>query len=320
MEASAEHFVHLDSMTISEAATKINDDGIQILIITSGYNQGMKMEIPALKPAPIQVMYIGYHESLQTDFIDYAFGDNIVLTEENRQYYSENLVTLPPSYLFSSEMQSNNEASKAFYNLPEDQFVLGCLNHPRKLSPDIFDAWLTILKEAPNAVLWLYNAGEKELENNLRETAKRKGVSPDRIIFCGNVHFQDHYNRLKLIDLFLDTPVYNGHTTCLEALWMSVPILTVVGDSVSARMCASFLHAMNVSDMVVNNLEDYISKAVHIASDKLVHQNLIERFKKGRMESMLFETPARVKNLEKAFTIMWSKYEKDEPPSDINLN
>lgn len=317
---NADHFIDLDDMKIEDAAKRINDDGINILISLSGYNFGMKMEIPALRPAPVQANYMGYNETLQSDFFDYAFGDEVAFTAQNRKYFSEAIAMLPPSYFLNAEMvPSEKKVKRKDFNLPEDKLIFGCLNHPRKLSHWVVDAWLQILSKVPNSILWLYDADQPSVRDNLRKIAAEKGVETERIIFCGKVPYREHYRRMELIDLFLDTPVYNGHTTCLEALWMSVPVLTIQGESVSSRLCSSFLTAMEMPDMIACSMEDYVFKAVEIASMEERLGALKEQIKKARKTSSLFDTALLVKRLESSYDQMWALYEQGEKPQDIKV-
>lgn len=320
IRSNVDHFIDLDDLKIEDAAKRINDDGINILISLSGYNFGMKMEIPALRPAPVQAIYMGYNETLQSDFFDYAFGDEVAFTDNNKRYFSESIVMLPPSYFLNAEMiPSQKKVTRKDCNLPEDKLIIGCLNHPRKLSHWVVEAWFQILDKVPNAVLWLYDADQLSVRENLRKIASSKGIESSRLIFCGKAPYRDHYRRMELIDLFVDTPVYNGHTTCLEALWMSVPVLTIQGESVSSRLCSSFLTAMDMTDMIAKSMDDYVHKASAIASDNERLEMLKKRVREARKSSALFETSKLVRRLESSYQQMWTLYEKGEKPSDIKV-
>ncbi|MEQ8628048.1 tetratricopeptide repeat protein [Ekhidna sp.] len=316
---NVDHFIDLDHLKVEDAAKKINEDGVNILVSLSGYNFGMKMEIPALRPAPVQAIYMGYNETLQSDFFDYAFGDQVTFTEENRKYFSESIAYLSPSYFLNAEMiPSNKKVTRKEYGLPENAIVFGCLNHPRKLSHWVVNAWFDILKQVPDSVLWLYHANQKIVESNLKKMAADAGINPDRLVFCGKEYYRDHYKRMKLIDLFVDTPVYNGHTTCLEALWMGIPVLTVQGQSVSSRLCSSFLHSIGMQEMVASNMNEYVTKAVALTEASKLDP-LKKQFKAARENASLFKIQNLVKRLEIAYERMWQQYENGTQPEDIHV-
>ena len=317
---NVDHFIDLDNLKVEDAAQKIQEDGINILISLSGYNFGMKMEIPALRPAPIQAIYMGYNESLQSDFFDYAFGDEVVLTNENRKYFSESIIYLPPSYFLNAEMApSDKKVTKEEYGLPARGIVFGCLNHPRKLSHWVVSAWFDILKQVPESVLWLYHANQKIVESNLKEMASKEGIDPNRLIFCGKEYYRDHYRRMELIDLFLDTPVYNGHTTCLEALWMRISVLTIQGESVSSRLCSSFIHSLGMPEMVASDMNEYVAKAVAMSQESRL-SSLKDQMKSASKDASLFNIPQLVSRLENAYEKMWDNYQNGRPPQDIHVD
>ncbi|MEM9338687.1 MAG: hypothetical protein AAGA66_08175, partial [Bacteroidota bacterium] len=321
VESNVDRYVDLSPLNHVDAAKKINEEGIHILVSLAGYNYRMKNEVPALRPAPVQVVCMDYHETMQTDFYDYVLKDEVVIDKENRKWYSESIAYLPNCHFLHSELiPSEKEVTRAMYGIPEDAFVFGCLNHPRKYGPEIMQAWFEILKKAPQSVLWLYDQGLDQVRRNIRRLAENSEVDPKSIIFCGTEPHKDHYRRMELIDLYLDTPVYNGHTTCLEALWMSVPVLTWRGQTVSSRLCSSFLKAAQLDDLIVESRQVYIQKAVLLAEKGPGFRKLKERMSKSRNESALFDIPTLTKNLEKAYAKMWDSYQSGEQPHDFTIS
>ena len=153
----------------------------------------------------------------------------------------------------------------------------------------------------------------------LKKIANEAGVEAERLIFTGKEHYKDHYKRMELIDLFLDTPVYNGHTTCLEALWMNVPVLTIQGESVSSRLCSSFIHAIGMPDLVSESMESYVQKAVEIGTDSTKLNALKQHVTNARQESSLFDIPKLVSHLETTYLEMWEIHESGESPRDIHI-
>ncbi|MEO9869471.1 O-linked N-acetylglucosamine transferase family protein [Ekhidna sp.] len=314
-----DHYVELGDLQSSEAAKRINNDGIHILVSLAGYNYGMKSEIPALRPAPIQVVCMDWHETMQVDFYDYVFKDYEVITDQNQNFFNESIAFLPASHFFNSELApSDKKVLKTDYHLPEDKFVFACLNHPRKINPSIAKTWMKILKKVPNSILWLFDGSIEQFQVNISELAKSEGVELDRIIFCSREDHKDHLRRMQFIDLFLDTSIYNGHTTCLEALWMEIPMLTIRGDTVSARLCSSFLKALDLSDLICNSEDEYLNKTIELARSKTKIGELKKYLKSQKQTNDFFKPSALTQSMEKAYRKMWDTYEKGDEPSDFN--
>ena len=136
---------------------------------------------------------------------------------------------------------SNNLVKKENFDLPEDKFVFCCFNSHQKINPTIFDAWIYILKKTENSVLWLLKDNNFS-QNNLKLLIEKNGIDPSRLIFDENLKIEDHLQRIKFADLFLDTFPYNAHTTCSDALRVGIPVLTLKGNSFASRVAASLLN------------------------------------------------------------------------------
>ena len=316
-----DHYVELDNLKPAEAAQKINNDGIHILVSLAGYNYGMKSEISAVRPAPIQIVCMDCHETMQTDFYDYVLKDAVVLNEENRGYFNESIAYLPPSHFFNTELTpSDKMVSRKDYGLPEGAFVFGCLNHPRKMSPLIIRCWVQILKRTSDTVLWLFHGGIQQFQENIYQVFAREGIDTDRIYFCGRESQKDHIRRMELIDLFLDTPFYNGHTTCMEALWMDIPVLTLRGKTVSSRLASSFLHALNLTRLICESEKSYVERAIELARDKTSIDELKHFLNSQKTENDFFNPKVFTEKLERAYKTMWEVHKSEKDPSDFTIN
>ena len=321
IQGKVDQYYDVGELSLEDAARKINEDGIHILVSLAGYNLGMKSGIPALRPAPIQVVCLDTHESMQVDFYDYVLKDHEVITNENQKSFNESIAFLPPSHFFKSKLKPpNKETSKADYGLPEDKFIFGCLNHPRKVNPSILRVWINLLKKVPESVLWLFHDDIDLFRENVYEFSKSQGIGQDRVIFCGRESLDDHLNRMRFIDLFLDTSVYNGHTTCLEALWMEIPVLTIRGKTVSSRLCSSFLKALNFTDLVCDTEGDYIEKAMTFANDKTRIEEIKENLKQKKKNSEFFDTKVLTSKIEEAYRKMWEGYKEGKRTSNFEVH
>ena len=151
-------FIDISHLTDYEAASKIYNSGIDILIDLNGHTQDSRLGICAFRPAPVQVTYLGFPGTSGADFFDYVLTDRIVTPLSHEQFYSEKFVYLPHTYQPNDNQQkiSNKKMSRSEFGLPQDGFVFSSFNQPYKLDPVFFDIWMRLLQRVENSVLWLY--------------------------------------------------------------------------------------------------------------------------------------------------------------------
>ncbi|GAB4851861.1 hypothetical protein Ancab_031260 [Ancistrocladus abbreviatus] len=297
IQSEVEHFVDVSSMSSDVIAKLINDDNIQILVNLNGYTKGARNEIFAMQPAPIQVSYMGFPGTMGATYIHYLVTDEFVSPTHLSHIYSEKLVHLPHCYFVNDYKQKNRDVldssclpKRSDYGLPEDKFIFACFNQLYKMDPDIFNTWCNILKRVPNSALWLLRfpaAGEMRL----RAYAAARGVQPDQIIFTDVAMKNEHIRRSALADLFLDTPLCNGHTTGTDILWAGLPMVTLPLEKMATRVAGSLCLATGVGEeMVVSSLEEYEEKAVSLALNRSKLQDLTDRLKAARLTCPLFDT------------------------------
>jgi predicted O-linked N-acetylglucosamine transferase (SPINDLY family) len=124
--------------------------------------------------------------------------------------------------------------SRAECALPDNAFVFCTFNNTYKITPDVFAVWMDLLREVPGSVLWLL-ASNAFAPDNLRREASARGVAAERLVFAPRMPLAEHLARHRLADLFLDSFPVNAHTTASDALWAGLPVLTLAGDTSSAR-------------------------------------------------------------------------------------
>jgi len=304
---ACDHFLDLTSLSNAEAAQRIAEDKIQILMDLSGYIRHARPEIFALRPAPVQVSYLAYPGTMGAQFIDYIVADRVVLPEDSQRNYTETPVYLPDCYQVNDASQpiATTGITRADQGLPEQAFVFCCFNASNKIEPDTFVAWMRILQQVPDSVLWLLDKDE-QTRHHLRQAAQQRAVDPQRLIFAPRLPKPEHLERHRLADLFLDTFIYNAHTTASDALWAGLPVLTLRGETFPARVCASLLFAIGLPELVTDRVEDFINAAVAWVSlpDQLAE--LRTRLNNNRRSHPLFNTERFARHLEYAFELMWT--------------
>lgn len=313
--AGFDRFTDARTWPPARLAEQIRADGIDILIDLKGHTEGAPTAVLALRPAPIQVNYLGYPGSMGADFIDYLIGDPVVTPLEHQADYSEALALLPHCYQINDRQRpiAAETPSRAELGLPDEAVVFCCFNNSYKFNPEVFDAWARILKAVPGSVLWLLARGEDDpIIAKLRHEAAARGLAPERLVFAP-FRANDAYLALyRQADLFLDTWPYNAHTTASDALWAGCPVLTWLGTSFAGRVAASLLHAVGLPELVVADVESYVRRAIALAGDTAARQRYRRHLASQGRASPLFDTGATTASLEAAYLIMAQQYRQGQ--------
>jgi predicted O-linked N-acetylglucosamine transferase (SPINDLY family) len=202
--------------------------------------------------------------------------------------------------------------------LPETGFVFCSFNNSFKITPGIFDVWMRLLSKVAGSVLWLARENAS-VEANLRAEAARRGVDPGRLVFARFVRrIEEHYARLPLGDLFLDTP-YNGHVTTADALWAGLPVLTWEGGSFAGRVAGSLLRAVGLPDLIVPNLEEYEALAFKLATEAGRLADIRRKLARNRDSAALFDTDRFRRHIESAYLTMWERAQRGESPRSFSV-
>jgi len=289
-------------------------DGIDILIDLKGFTHEARPEIFALRPAPLQVAWLGYPASSGRGLADYLIADRIAAPPERAADFGEQLVWMPHSYQVNDHRQpiAPDPPARADLHLPETGFVYACFNQVYKIEPAAFHAWMRILARVPGSVLWLY-AGRSAARAHLAREAAAMGVDPARLVYGETLAKPQHLARLAQADLFLDTFSINAHTSASDALWAGLPVLTCPGEAFAARVGASLVAAAGLPQLVCRDIEDYENTAVRLAQDPTQLRRLRQTLA-ARERLPLFDTPRFVRDLERAFDAMWKIALSGQPP------
>jgi len=306
-----DRFVDAAGWPALRLAQAIRNDGIDILVDLKGHTEGAAPAVLALRPSPIQAHYLGYPGTLGGTLVDYLIGDDIVTPVEHAAEYAETIVRLPGSYQVNDRMRPITESVPSRHELgfARSAVVLCCFNRGYKLNPEVFDAWMRILAEVPDAVLWLLTRpGDEILERNLRREMVRRGLDARRLQFAGARSNPDYLALYRVADFFLDTWPYNAHTTASDALWAGCPVLTLRGETFASRVAASLLTAVGLPELIATTIDGYVGKAVALANNPNERQRLRNHLDGPGHDSPLFDTSATTAALEAAYVAMASQY------------
>ena len=311
---AVDRWTDINGLNDDQAAAKIAEDGIDILVDLNGYTKDARTKVFARGPAPIAVNWYGYPGTMGTPYHHYLIADPYIIPPDLEMYYSERVLHLP-CYQPNDRKRivAERRPTRAEAGLPEGAFVYCCLNGMQKITQRAFERWLTILGQVPDSVLWLLS-GSADTNERLRKIATDHGVGADRIVFAETMRNPEHLARYPLADLFLDSLPYGAHTTAADSLWMNVPILTLPGRSFNSRVCASVVRAAGVGELVCSSPEEYVARAVELAQDREKLAAIKSRLAEGRDTCLLFDTPQLVQHLEGLYRKMWNDFKRGELP------
>ncbi|NKE45041.1 tetratricopeptide repeat protein [Roseomonas frigidaquae] len=270
--AALDHHVRIAGMDDEAAARRIRADEIDILIDLNGLTRGARLGALRWKPAPVQGTYLGYIGSVPLPELDFLLCDAIAVPPDVAHLYAPKPLAIEGLYQANdSRMPELPVLTRAGEGLPEDAFVLCCFANFYKITAEMFSDWMRILHAVPRAVLWLAEDGHGA-SANLRARAAAAGIGPERLVFGPRVEPARYLARMRLADLFLDTTPYNSGTVASDALRMGLPLLTLAGKAFAARMACSLLTAIGLTDGITGTREDYVARAIALATDPARHE------------------------------------------------
>lgn len=304
-----DRFIDVREHSDLDVARLSREMGIDIAVDLKGFTEHHRAGIFAARAAPVQVNYLGFPGTMGASYMDYLIADRMLIPEENRRYYSEQIAYLPHSYQVNSASRSIAERSpsRAELGLPPRGFIFCCFNSVYKITPAVFDVWMRVLARVPGSVLWLLDGGELA-NGHLRAAAESRGIGRERLVFAPSTGLPEHLARYRIADLFIDTLPCNAHTTASDALWAGLPLVTLAGESFASRVAASLLLAVGLPELVTRSPTQYEALLVALANDAGRLGELRAHLQRQRQESPLFDLPRYVRHLEAAYVQMHERH------------
>lgn len=302
VKQNVDFFYDINNIEDREVVDLVRKQSIDIAIDLMGYTDETRISIFSYGIAPIQITYLGYPGTLGSNCFDYLLADSILIPKESEKFYSEKIIRMPFCYQCNDDKKvlSSSNLSREIFDLPINGFVFACFNANYKITPHEFDIWMRLLNRVNGSVLWLLSSN-KWSSDNLRREAIERGIDADRIIFAPKVTIVEHLNRHKCADLFLDTFNYNAHTTASDALATGLPIVTKIGKSFSARVCASLLNTLNLTELITSSPDEYENLAYKLAVDRQYYLDIKLKLIDSVRSSPLFDSQGFVDDLEGIF-------------------
>jgi predicted O-linked N-acetylglucosamine transferase (SPINDLY family) len=285
------------------------------------YTAGCRPQVLAWRPAPIAVNFLGFPGTMGASFIDYIIADRITLPFDQQPFYTERIVHLPDSFQPNDSQRkiAADPPTREAAGLPEKGLVFCCFNKSYKIAGPVFDIWMRLLKTIEGSVLWLSDTNVAA-GANLRTAAGARDIDPARLVFARQLEGLDaHLARHRLADLFLDTLPYNAHATASDALWASLPVVTVSGNAFAGRVGASLLTAVGLPDLVAPDLAAYEALALRLAREPEALAECKKRLEQ-RLTAPLFATERYIRHLEAAYSGMHALWRNGNPPQSFAVN
>ncbi|HVW75650.1 MAG TPA: tetratricopeptide repeat protein [Rhizomicrobium sp.] len=287
-----------------EVAHLLRSRAIDIAVDLNGHTHGARPGIFSHRPAPVQVNYLVYPGTIGAPYMDYILADRTVLPLDQQPHFSEKIVHLPDCYQANDATRpAPAPPSRAEAGLPASGFVFCCFNNNWKITAPLFDIWMRLLQQVPGSVLWLLDSPARD---NLSAHATARGVDAGRLIFAPRLRPDQHLARYPLADLFLDTLPYNAHTTCSDALWAGLPVITCYGKAFQGRVAASLLKAIDLPELVTARLADYETLALELAGNPTLLKATREKLARNRRTTPLYDSERFRRNIEAAYEAMLS--------------
>jgi predicted O-linked N-acetylglucosamine transferase (SPINDLY family) len=316
--AAFDQFVDVRYRSDRDIALLARNMEIDIAVDLKGFTSDARVGIFAYRAAPLQVSYIGYPGTMAAGYIDYLIADRTLIPSTSQKHYSEKIAYLPNTYQVNDRKRAI--AVKAFsreeLDLPPAGFVFCCFNNNYKIAPATFDGWMRILKQVDGSVLWLLGDNPTAV-HNLRKEAESRGVSAKRLIFAERMPMAEHLARHRAADLFIDTLPCNAHTTASDALWVGLPLITLMGESFASRVAASLLKAIGLPELVATSQEQYEALAIELAANAERLSQIRQKLERNRLIAPLFDTQLYTRHIEAGYTQMYERYHADLPPDHI---
>jgi len=302
-----------DVATLDDAALAelIRSDQIDILIDLTMHLLGCRLLTFARRPAPIQICWLAYAGTTGLETMDYRLSDPFLdPIDADTRVYSEETLRLPDSF-WCYDQPTNLPEVSPLPALTKGRITFGCLSHFRKINDGVLRLWAKVLNALPESRLTLV-APESSARTRVRSFFEEAGVNPDRIEFVGRCSRLDYLSGYREIDICLETLPYNGQTTSLDALWMGVPTVTLVGETVVGR--AGVCHAMNLGlpELIATTEDEYVRAASSLASDLKRLSTLRQTLRARLQQSPLMDAPRFARNLESTYRDVWRRFCENE--------
>jgi predicted O-linked N-acetylglucosamine transferase (SPINDLY family) len=323
LRAACDDFIDARGLDDRAVARLMRARGIDIAVDLNGYHSPHgRHGILALRPAPVQVSYLGFAGTTGAPWMDYLLADACLVRPGEEPHFAEQVVRLPGSCLPAEHGPAFTDGHpapcRADAGLPEDGVVFCSFSDSWRITPEVFAVWMRLLARVEGSVLWLLE-DNATASRNLRLHAQQAGIGMHRLAFASRLELPAHRARMGLASICLDTAPHGAQATAGDALWAGVPLVTCAGATLASRLGASLLQACGLADLVASDLDGYEALAYALATQPALRQSLRQRVARARDEALLFDTRRASRHLETAYQRMWEHSRAGRPAQAFDV-
>ena len=295
----------LDDASLSRL---IQQDGVDILVDLAGHTAGNRLRMFGRRAAPVQLSWLGYSFTTGLSAMDYVLMDLVSAPPGYEEWFTETLLRLdglrfcysPPSYAPPVVAPPSRQSGLVTF---------GSFNNLAKLAPDVLQTWGEILLQVPASrlVLKWKSLEDAETQSRIRAMFEGWGVEGARIQFRGWSPHAEMLAEYGLVDIALDPFPFSGGLTTCDALYMGVPVITLMGGYPISRQSAGFLQAAGMDDLVATSRTEYIEKAIRLAGNPIELERLRASIRHRVLTSRICDGPAYARAIEAQLARCWQE-------------
>ncbi|MDX2117320.1 MAG: tetratricopeptide repeat protein [Planctomycetota bacterium] len=306
-------------LTQRQLGDKLRDDRLDIVIDLCGHAKSFSLAALHLRPAPVQFTYLGYAGTTGVKAIDYRIVDSITDPPgESDTHAVERLVRLDPCFVCFTPPEGAPPVADRASDAPHAPLTFGSFNAVRKINQSVVALWSRLLRETPGSRLMLKAFDLKDAQTRARmmERFALEGIDRERVTLLEPTDdATSHLDAYRHIDIGLDPFPYNGTTTTCEAMWMGVPVVTLIGDRHAARVGASLLTVVGMHECIAQNPDEYIRLCRELATDAPRRTALRATLRERLRSSPLMDQPAFSRRFYAALRDAWRTWCTSPAPS-----
>ncbi len=307
MQKAADGWHDVLRMANETLAEKIRDDGIDILVDLGMHMGNKRLTMFARKPSPVQVTWLAYPGSTGLDTIDYRLTDaHMEPLDADDSWSSEQPVRLPDCWC-CYEPVGEYPPVNALPALQNGYVTFASLNTPMKNNEATLRIWAEVLAAAPPSRLLLLGA-EGSWQEFVRSIFAAAGVVGERVNFIKPRPWIDYLKVYHEIDICLDPLPYNGITTTCDAMWMGVPVVSLIGNTPAGRAGLGLLHSVGLLELVAATKEEFVKIVTDLAGNLPRLAELRSALRERMQTSPLMDAPRFARNVEAAYRTMWRRW------------
>ena len=312
LKSNVDHWLNIKDLPRKDVARRIYKDEIDILFDLSGHTADSVLPIMAYKPAPIQISGIGYFDTTGLDTIDYFLADKFLDPDgTNQQYFTEKLLLMDHSHFCFAWHENPITAPPPAPCVKNGFVTFGSFNSLAKITSQVINAWKRILDAVPNSRLYLKTNGEEYERGVFAKKLQNAGIPIDRVRIEG--HESVYAKRYGEMDIALDTFPYPGGGTSCDALYMGVPLITLVGETHNSHFGYSFLMNIGLPELCAFSIDEYVQKAVELAQDIPRIRKYHQTIRRKMLQSPVMDRSIYISEIESKYQQIYFDWLYDTP-------